>query len=204
MNPSATPALARLVLAAACLSLGCDLLPPLDLERMIEQDKYRVWEAAPFFADGRAMRTPPEGTAAQGRSTGDAAVDRGIVDGAYVTEVPLPLTRPLLVEGRRRFEIWCAPCHGLAGDGQSVVAANMDLRRPPPIAGEGARALPAGRIYEVVDRGYGLMRSYAEDLRNPEERWSVVAYLAALGWSRAVPLADLPPELRREAEEALP
>lgn len=196
--------LARLVLVGACLTPGCTLLDDVDLERMIEQDKYRVWEPAPFFADGRAMRTPPQGTLARGTPVGDPAVNQGVSGGAPVTEIPIPITRARITAGRARYDTWCAPCHGVAGDGQSVVAANMDLRRPPIIAGPGARDLPAGRVYQVIDLGYGLMRSYAEDLSTPEERWSVVAYLIALGRSRATSLADLPPELRRAAEEALP
>jgi mono/diheme cytochrome c family protein len=79
----------------------------------------------------------------------------------------------------------------------------MDLRKPPAIAGPTARALPPGRVYQVINEGYGLMRAYAEDLVSPEERWSVVAYLEALDLSQGVALGTLPPELRREAEEAL-
>jgi hypothetical protein len=79
----------------------------------------------------------------------------------------------------------------------------MELRRPPAIAGVAARALPVGRVYQVIGEGYGLMRSYAEDLGAPEERWSVVAYLQALQVSSSVPLDALPPEVRQEAERQL-
>jgi mono/diheme cytochrome c family protein len=115
----------------------------------------------------------------------------------------VPVTPDLLLAGQARFETFCAPCHGVRGDGRSTVAANMDLRRPPPIAGRAARALPPGRIYQVVHEGYGLMRSYADDLLSPEERWAVVAYLMALDLSRGVPLSSLPPSLRAEAERHL-
>jgi mono/diheme cytochrome c family protein len=110
---------------------------------------------------------------------------------------------PFAMAGAARFEIYCAPCHGLRGDGESVVAGNMDLRRPPSIVGPAAQAFPAGRIYQVIDNGYGLMRPYREDLITPEERWSVVAYLRALTLSHGVPLDALPPEIRREAERQL-
>ncbi len=193
-------ALAALVLALP----ACSDLPPIDLERMIQQDKFEVWDRSGFFPDGRAMRTPPEGTIPRGEPLGDPALTHGAVNGAYVTDVPLPITRDRIEAGRLRFETYCAPCHGLRGDGQSVVALNMDLRKPPAIAGAAARALPPGRIYQVVDEGYGLMRSYAEDLVTPEERWSVVAYLEALQLSHGVPLASLPAPIRAEAERQLP
>jgi hypothetical protein len=80
----------------------------------------------------------------------------------------------------------------------------MDLRKPPSLVDARMRARPDGRVYQVITLGYGLMRSYAEDLVSPEERWSVVAYLRALQLSHAVPLAALPPEARQEAERQLP
>ena len=193
----------RLSLAVACLLPGCAMLPPIDFQRMIYQDRFQVWQHCAFFADGRAMRTPPAGTLPRGAPIGDPARVLGVVGGDYVADIPVPITRPLLLAGKARFETYCAPCHGLLGDGDSVVASSMDLRRPPALAGKLARALPPGRVYQTIDEGYGLMRSYAEDLISPEERWSVVAYLRALQLSHGVALDSLPPDVRREAERQL-
>lgn len=189
----------RLALLLACLLPACSLLPPIDFQRMIYQDRFQVWQRCAFFADGRAMRTPPAGTLPRDATPGGA----GVSGGAYLAQIPLPVTRPFLLEGKDRFEIYCAPCHGLLGDGSSVVAANMNLRRPPALVGPLAGELPPGRIYQVIDEGYGLMRSYAEDLTAPEERWAVVAYLRALQLSHGVALDSLPPDVRREAERQL-
>jgi mono/diheme cytochrome c family protein len=191
---------ARFLLTLTALMPACTLLPPLDLERMIDQDRFTTWQACGYFADGRVMRTPPAGTLPRDAEIGSPAV----AGGAYVTEVPLPRSRALLQRGRARYDAYCAPCHGLRGDGQSTVALQMNLRRPPSLVDAGARALPAGRVYQVIDEGYGLMRSYAEDLVTAEERWSVVAYLDALRVSHGVPLDALPPAAQRAAREALP
>lgn len=191
------------VLLLSPLLPSCTMLPPIDFERMIYQDKFVVWQAAPYFEDGRVMRTPPEGTVPRGAPVDDPALTRGVVDGAYVDSIPLPATHELLAAGRARFETYCAPCHGLLGDGRSTVALNMDLRKPPAIAGRAARRLESGRIYQVIHEGYGLMRSYSEDLISPEERWAVVAYLQALQLSQGVPLASLPQGERQEAERQL-
>ncbi len=94
--------------------------------------------------------------------------------------------------------MYCAACHGLAGDGDSPVARNMALRKPPSLHEPRIRALPAGRLYAVVRDGYGLMPSYAEEL-SVGERWAVVAYVRALQLSQGARLAELPPELRSEA-----
>lgn len=191
---------ARFLLTLLPLTPACTLLPPLDLERMIYQDRFTTWQACGYFADGRAMRTPPAGTVPRDAELGSPA----IASGEYVTAIPLPRSRALLHRGRARYEAYCAPCHGLRGDGQSMVALQMNLRRPPSLVDDAARALPAGRVYQVIDEGYGMMRSYAEDLVTAEERWSVVAYLDALRASHGVPLDALPPDALREAREALP
>ena len=198
-------ATARLALATLTLLPACTLLPPVDFQRMIYQDRFAVWQRCPYLPDGRVLQAPPEGTIPRGAPAPGTARTTGILgNGAYVDEIPLPLTRDLLLAGEARFDVYCAACHGLRGDGMSVVAANMDLRRPPALTGPAARALPPGRVYEVIDQGYGLMRSYAEDLTSPEERWSVVAYLRALQVSQGTRLDALPPDVRREAERQLP
>jgi mono/diheme cytochrome c family protein len=191
---------ARFLLGMITLTPACTLLPPLDLERMIDQDRFTTWQACGYFPDGRLLRPPPEGTVPRGAEIGSPA----IVDGAYLAEVPLPRTRALLERGRARYDAYCAPCHGLRGDGQSVVALQMNLRRPPSLVDEAARALPPGRVYQVIDEGYGMMRAYSDDLVTAEERWSVVAYLDALRAAQGVPLDSLPPAARRAAREALP
>jgi len=196
-------ALARTAISLVVFLPACSLVPPIDFERMIYQDKFIVWQHCRYLPRGQVLQPPPEGVVAHDAPVGPAAVLTGIDHGAYDAEIPIPVTRDLLLAGRKRFEIYCAACHGLRGDGNSIVAENMDLRRPPAIAGPAARSLPSGRIYQVIDDGYGLMRSYAEDLVSPEERWSVVAYLRALQLSRGVKLDALPPDVREEAERKL-
>ena len=203
MRPAARTAPARAALLILLFLPGCDLFPPIDFQRMIEQNRFTVWQSCPFFPDGRELQSPPDGTVPRDAPTGPAGLRAGVEGGAYLQEIPLPLTHDLLGAGRASFETYCAPCHGLRGDGASVVAETMDLRRPPALAGKAARRLPVGRVYQVIGEGYGLMRSYAEDLTTPEERWAVVAYVLALQTSHGVPLDALPPEVRREAERQL-
>jgi len=191
---------AHVALSILLLLPGCEVLPPIDLQRMIYQDRFTTWQRCSFLPNGRVLQDPPEGTLSREAPTGSAQLTTGVVAGAYVEDIPLPVTHALLDAGRMRFETYCAPCHGLRGDGASIVAEAMTLRRPPSIAGRAARRLPVGRIFQVIGDGYGLMRSYEEDLTTPEERWSVVAYVLALQTSHAVPVDALPPAAREEAE----
>ena len=103
------------------------------------------------------MRTPPAGVVAWNEHEAP-----WVVDGGYVDAPPSPLTRATLDRGRERFETHLRDvCHGVTGDGDSVVATKMELRKPRSLQEAAVRAYPAGRIYEVVARGYGLMPAYA-------------------------------------------
>jgi mono/diheme cytochrome c family protein len=196
---------ARVVVVLACAALACgceDVVPEVDLQQMNSQYKVQPYEASALFADGRGMQSPPLGTVPRDRVLGNPAFTDGVVDGAYVDAVPVPLTRELMSTGRFGFETYCAACHGLDGSGRSAVAQNMELRKPPPLVAEPVRSFPVGRIFQVATQGYGLMPSYALEL-SARERWAVVAYVRALQLSQSVALDALPPDLRGEAERAL-
>jgi mono/diheme cytochrome c family protein len=203
MNPRRSLSRARAALVGLLLLPACTALPPVDLQRMISQDRFKVGERCPYLPHDQELQPPPEGAIARDAPSAGAPIDTGVEDGAYLAEVPLPVTRDFVIAGKARFETFCAPCHGLRGNGVSVAALNMDLRRPPALVGREARALPAGRILQVIRDGYGLMRSYGDALPTPEERWAVVAYLRALELSQGTSLDHLPADVREEAEKEL-
>jgi len=182
-------------IAVLALTLACEI----DLERMLDQHKAEPFEASPFFADGQAMRAPPAGTVPTTRLTGPVELRSGRnASGEYVSTLPVPLDAALLERGQDRFRIFCRTCHGALGDGQSPVAENMKLRRPPSLHEPRIRDFPPGRIFRVVTDGYGLMPSHADAL-DVRDRWAVVAFVRALQLSQSVPLAELPQTLRTEA-----
>lgn len=180
MNPQRASAL---VLCGAVGLVGCDDEQGVDLERMTDQFRYGAYESNAFFEDGRSMRRPPPGAMPYGSPIPAGAVDTGIENGRYVDAVPLPVDREVILRGRDRFDLFCATCHGKAGDGRSQVAENMWLRRPPSFYDPPVSELPVGRIYRVVGSGYGLMPSYAHQLP-PADRWAVVAYVDVLRLSQ--------------------
>lgn len=187
----------RLLLLAALGASACDE-GRVDFERMLTQNKLEPYEPSPHFSDGVGMRQPPEGTVHRGAITGNEPLRDGTQDGVYVTEFPLPIDRDTLARGENRFLVFCAPCHGVLGDGRSQVAENMQLRPPPSLHEQRLRDYPVGRIYSVIRQGYGLMPSYAADL-SVEDRWAVVAYVQALQLSQNLRLAELPPDLAEGA-----
>lgn len=198
MTTRAAAATRSLALAAIAL-VGCDV----DLERMIDQPRRSSYEACDVCPGGTVMMAPPDGTVPRQPGApsqpGESAsgLGRG-PEGAYLQTVPIPLDRAVLARGRDRFDIFCAACHGRLGDGQSQVAENMALRRPPSLVEPPRADDPPGRIAAVITEGFGLMRSYAAEL--PErDRWAVVAYVEALRLARRARLVDLPPATKEEA-----
>jgi mono/diheme cytochrome c family protein len=149
------------------------------------------------------MQEAPEGTVARDRVLGEPERTLGVVGGAFVSRIPAPLSIEVLRRGQTQFETFCAPCHGILGDGESQVARNMELRPPPSLVAPPVKDYPVGRIYRAMDQGYGLMRSYAADL-SIADRWAVVAYVQALQRARGVPVGALPPPLRARARMELP
>jgi mono/diheme cytochrome c family protein len=161
---------------------------------MERQPKSRAFSANPFFEDGRSMQKPPAGTVPRERVAGQPGLAAGRVGGKDVDEFPLPVTKDLVAVGRKKFDIYCATCHGLLGDGKSLVAANMSLRLPPSL--HERKGMSVGHYYQVVANGFGLMPGYGAEL-SVEERWAVVAYLAALQLSQSAPIALAPPSERQ-------
>ena len=169
-----------LVLVALPLALGACK------QSMIQQEKYKTYAPASLWPDGTSARPLPDGTVARGDLARDAAA----------AEPPLA-TPALLRRGRERFDIYCSPCHGLAGEGNGIIPAR-GFPKPPSYHTDRLRAAPARHFFDVITRGYGVMYSYADRVE-PPDRWAIVAYIRALQLSRHARLADMP-----DAREHLP
>jgi hypothetical protein len=190
----------KLCAATALLAAACGdttLFDPME-----RQPKFKPFSANPVYDDGRAMRIPPAGTVPRERITMRPEITQGKDrSGKEVTALPVPLTSELMKLGRKKFDIHCATCHGLLGDGVSPVASQMSLRPPPSLLA--LHNVGAGHVFQVISLGYGLMASYSAEL-DAQERWAVVAYLWALRRSQAAKLAEAPPDIQRTLREEKP
>lgn len=183
-----------LIPAAGLLALtGCQIESEF-LQRMESQAKYQHYEQSEFFADKRAMRVPPEGTVPREHPVGNPALTSGRVNGMLVQNIPMPVTREVLLAGQKQYNIVCAQCHGVLGDGRSIVAENMSLRLPPNLVDLGYK--PAGHFYAAIAEGYGAMPSFSGEIEI-EDRWAVVAYVRALQAARGAKPAA-PPAVPQE------
>jgi mono/diheme cytochrome c family protein len=173
--------------------------PDPGLERMVDQEKRLPYQPDPALPQGMVMQQPPEGTMPVDTPIGDPLVLEGVADGRWAEHIPVPLDRAMLDLGRRRFETFCATCHGEWGDGHSVVADRMALRKPTDLLSDEVRGYSPGRIFQTIRQGYGLMPQYRVQL-TVRDSWSVVAYVRALQLARGARVAELPVDLRAELE----
>jgi len=106
------------------------------VQDMDNQEKFKSQRASTVFADGRAMRPPVAGAVARdprGQDMGsDAHFSRGyrlVPDGEgqkadFFDSFPAQLLvdEKFVRRGQTKFNIYCAPCHGLDGRGAGMVA----------------------------------------------------------------------------------
>ncbi len=121
--------------------------------------------------------------------------------GADDDRAPPVMTRERLERGEDRYDRVCAACHGLLGDGDSVVARAMVGRKPRSLVDAAAVAFADARIARTIDSGYGAMPALA-DVLPAADRFAVVQFVRALQ-RREVVVGDLPAARRAEAERWL-
>ena len=178
-------------LAATSLLLGgcvrgcTSSRPPIHPNpNMDDQPKVTALAASDFFYDGKAMRQPITGTVAREDAVEPSDFETGRAGGAggFVAAVPAAARQafpvPLEVRGAERYGIYCAPCHGDAGDGQGMLfhrskVTSADLRSAR------LRAVPDGQLFDVITNGFGLMQPYRGQVA-PADRWAIVAYVRQL------------------------
>jgi mono/diheme cytochrome c family protein len=107
---------------------------------------------------------------------------------------PVVIDEAALRRGRERFQIFCAACHGMTGEGDGLIT-RRGFQRPPSFYDDRLQegVTPATHFFDVITNGWGAMPDYAESVP-AEDRWKIIAYLRALQLSRKLKLEDLSPE----------
>jgi cytochrome c553 len=178
-------------LAAISAITGCR-------QDMQNQPKMLPLRSSEFFPDQRSARHPVPGTVPRldNREWDDAQLDpasyflTGKHGAAFGNEMPFPLTREALTRGQNRYNIYCAPCHDMVGDGKGMIV-QRGFKHPPSFHQQRLRNAPVGYFYDVMTHGLGAMPDYAAQLR-PADRWAVAAYIRALQLSQNAAANDVP------------
>ena len=222
----------KLVISVTLVLISLAMIPPALIARsravtsprprihliqdMDNQPKFRAQQANPLFLDGRAMRPPVPGTVARGELDEDDHFVRGRIGNQWAARLPdqIEVNMALLKHGRERFNIYCQPCHGLAGYGDGIVnqramqlvetATNGTVWvQPKSLHEEAIRTQPVGQIFNTITNGIRNMPRY--DSQIPvEDRWAIVAYVQALQRSQNARLDDIPADQRRDLKTIRP
>lgn len=233
MSPRTTHILrlagAGLALAAPLAMTGCrgdrsDNPPRQLFPDMDDQPRWKPQSESQFFADGRTMRQPVPGTVPFGTSyvLSDAewatpfnrkraeflAETYELYDGTddmgeFVTTIPVKVDMNLMALGQKKFNIYCATCHGYNGEGAD---ANADPTRGSMVGRRWSIPVPSfhnplylpggdrgqdGYIFTVVRKGVNTMPAYGHAL-DTQDAWAVVAYIRALQTSHLGTINDVP------------
>ncbi|QDU53993.1 quinol:electron acceptor oxidoreductase subunit ActD [Aeoliella mucimassa] len=124
----------------------------------------------------------------------------------WVSEFPEAITvdSDLMERGERQYNIYCAVCHGYAGDGDGLVHQRAIAREqlatwapPTSIHNEAVVKYPVGQLFDTISNGNigdwtkdgtpmrGRMAGYKQQI-SVKDRWAIVLYIKALQKSRLV------------------
>ena len=186
------------IVSVAGLRGGLSRKPPLEVfPDMDRQPKLRPQTTTAFsgFADGQSSRLPVAGTVSREsfREADELSVGKK-ADGAWVDAIPLTVSRELVTRGRERYDIYCSPCHGVAGDGNGVTT-KFGMAAVAKLHDERLIKMADGEIFNTISNGKNLMLPYADKLE-PRDRWAVIAYVRALQLSRLGKKEEVPDAVR--------
>ncbi|MFI5181958.1 MAG: c-type cytochrome [Thermoanaerobaculia bacterium] len=190
---------ARRLLAAAAAALllaGCR-------QGMFNQQKLKPYRPSALWENGSSARPLPAGTVARGFLREDRAFEAGVgPDGKFVVELPMKLTKELLLRGQERYNIFCSPCHGRTGDGTGMIV-QRGFKRPPSFHIERLKNERIGYFFDVDTNGFGQMSGYAAQVP-VADRWAIAAYVRTLQLSREMPAPFLSDHDRAQLDKAPP
>ncbi len=165
-----------LVLLTAC-NAGPNKTNIEVIQNMMDQVsiKSQDWDQK---TDEGQMRTPPAGTVSRGHPPYKYQNDP---TGADHDPNPYGSDRSpeFLTFGRKYYDIYCAVCHGVTGDGNGPVAEKMAVK-PRNLVTPDALAYSDGRIYYAIVAGRGVMGAYASQIPDVKTRWAIVNYVRSL------------------------
>ncbi len=150
------------------------------------QPSIKPWESVSQLS-GDSLSPPrgqPDGSVPiQGVTAASWQIGHGrfpaVIDSFTPIPNPHPATEASVENGRMYYQINCAVCHGMSGDGNGgLKAVNPAYAFSPSLHTTTALARSAGYVYGIIRNGRGLMPNYnrIED----GDRWDVVNYVLAL------------------------
>jgi mono/diheme cytochrome c family protein len=188
--------LALATLATGCVGAESGEPPIVGIRNMYNQPRYDTQERQPFFADQRSMRPQVDGTVSREMERSMAlATGRSASGGAWIKEMDRRVparnggVEAMMRRGKDRYDIYCAPCHSVSGDGKGMVsrraaALGASGLIAPSFHDDRLRHIPDGQLFATITNGVRNMPAYAHNLP-VDDRWAIVQYVRALQLSQA-------------------
>lgn len=127
----------------------------------------------PSIRPQQSPRLPPENSIP--RQGIEPPMDR--LEAGKALRNPVAPNPPSLANGKRLFQIYCVPCHGVDAKGTGPVAKKFVT--PTDLTRQASRDRPDGFIYETIRMGGTSMPPQGEAV-SPKERWDIVNYLRSI------------------------
>lgn len=147
------------------------------MPNMYEPVSYNTYSETNAFKNGKEGQLPVPGTINRGFEVYEYPNTTAGYDAAKVNlKSPLDSTAVDFEKAKGLFEIYCAICHGNAGNGKGKLVTQGKFLGVPSYAD---RVITEGSVFHVETYGLNSMGSYANQL-NAHERWLVAAYVIKL------------------------
>jgi mono/diheme cytochrome c family protein len=183
-------------------------------ENMYHQDKYKPLAESALWSDGRSARPPVAHTVPHsGDTVADTSSGRlGVEPPVAETSMSMQFTASIakadrldqragdaptlgeLERGRERYDIYCAPCHSVTGDGDGMIV-RRGFPRPSSFHSDRLRNANDAFFDAAIVHGYGTMYAHAGTVE-PADRRAIIAYIRALQLAQHASLDTVPTDVR--------
>ena len=171
-----------------------EVFPDMDRQAKVRPQAPNLFDEVFGAGDGRGSRLPVAGTVVRGAPIDDSPFNTGRKEGAdeWIEVNPLEVNEKTLKRGQERYTIFCAVCHGQAGDGGGIVTQysliTADLHQHRLVQARD------GYLFDVISNGfnattnavgvtYSRMPAYKSKI-SAEDRWAIIGYVRALQYSQ--------------------
>lgn len=145
---------------------------------MYESTAYEAYSQSDAFKNGKEGQVPAQGSIPRG-FTPEEYPDTPEGKALAKANLKSPLeniSEADMEKAKGLFDIYCAICHGEAGDGKGNLVKREKFLGVPNYA---ERDLTEGDVYHVITYGLNAMGSHKNQL-SQHERWLVTAYVLKL------------------------
>ena len=144
---------------------------------MYESVAYETYSESAAFKNGKEGQLPPQGTLPRGFEIYDLPNTTAGYEASKVSlKSPLDSLLVDMEKAKVLYDIYCAICHGTAGDGKGKLVTQEKFLGVPSYKD---RVITEGSVFHVETYGLNSMGAYANQL-SAQERWIVASYVMKL------------------------